>query len=94
MTNHLLEMLVDSLLELYRAERFLKLTRPTCTSPIVSNTMVNLIINLGKIVNFYWSCSMRHSSWQADKWIFFSPAIGEKDLGKQKVLFVTSSKSS
>ena len=55
--------------------KFLKtVIRPT--SPIISSntcTMVNLIIDSGKIQNFYPSCSMRHSSWRVDEWIF--PAL-------------------
>ena len=48
----------------------------TCpTSPIVSNTMENLIINTGKIQNFHSSCSMRNLSWRADEWIFPAPTV-------------------
>ena len=36
--------------------------------------LVNSIIYIGNSQNFYSSCSMRHSPWQADKWIF--PALG------------------
>ena len=43
----------------YQSWKNLKnVTRPT--SPNVSNAMVNLIVNTGKILNFYSFCSVRH----------------------------------
>ena len=49
----------------YQGQKILKIvTRPT--APNVSNAMVNLIINIGKIQNVYSSCNMRHSPWLVD----------------------------
>ena len=51
------------------------------TSPYV---LVNSIIYIENSQHFYSSCSMRHSPWRADEWIF--PALSHINIRKQTAL--------